>query len=81
MTAPVTGTVAEALDALVAAGSVAGLDTAAVRDEGERLAAVVAGFKQRADQIGEINDAELIAIIDRVDGVSAQEDEVYAAAG
>ncbi|PZU00669.1 MAG: 2-isopropylmalate synthase [Brevundimonas sp.] len=38
--------------------------------EGERLAAVVASFKQRADQIGEINDAELIAIIDRVDGVS-----------
>jgi len=37
--------------------------------EGERLAAVVAGFKQRADQIGEISDAELIAIIDRVDGV------------
>ena len=38
--------------------------------EGERLVAVVAGFKQRADQIGEINDAELIAIIDAVDGVS-----------
>ena len=32
-------------------------------------AAVVAGFKQRADQIGEISDAELIAIIDRADGV------------
>jgi len=31
---------------------------------------VVAGFKSRADQIGEINDTELIAIIDRVDGVS-----------
>ncbi|TFH71928.1 AAA family ATPase [Cellulomonas sp. HD19AZ1] len=42
MTAPATGTVAEALDALVAAGSAAGLDTAAVRDEGERLAAAVA---------------------------------------
>ena len=38
--------------------------------EGERLAAVVVGFKQRADQIGEINDAELIAIIDRVDGLA-----------
>nr|WP_316628974.1 hypothetical protein [uncultured Brevundimonas sp.] len=38
--------------------------------EGERLAAVVVGFKRRADQIGEINDAELIAIIDQVDGVS-----------
>ena len=49
--------------------------------EGERLAAVVAGFKQRADQIGEINDAELIAIIDRVDGVCVQQEEVYAAAG
>jgi adenylate kinase family enzyme len=42
VTAPVTGTVAEALVALVAAGSAAGLDTAAVRDEGERLAAAVA---------------------------------------
>ena len=49
--------------------------------EGERLAAVVAGFKRRADQIGEINDAELIAIIDRVDGVSVEQEEVYAAAG
>ena len=49
--------------------------------EGERLAAVVTGFKQRADQIGEINDAELIAIIDRVDGVSAEQGKVYAAAG
>ncbi|NBB50775.1 2-isopropylmalate synthase [Rhizobium sp. CRIBSB] len=48
--------------------------------EGDRLAAVMAGFKIRADQIGEINDHELIAIIDRVDGV-VHEDDVYAAAG
>ncbi|RZJ02513.1 MAG: 2-isopropylmalate synthase [Brevundimonas sp.] len=49
--------------------------------EGDRLAAVTASFKQRADLIGEINDAELIAIIDRVDGVHAPEEHAYAAAG
>jgi len=49
--------------------------------EGDRLAAVTASFKQRADLIGEINDAELIAIIDRVDGVVVQEEHAYAAAG
>ncbi|MBO9569381.1 MAG: AAA family ATPase [Cellulomonas iranensis] len=37
-----TATLAEALDALVAAGTAAGLDAGAVHDEGERLAAAVA---------------------------------------
>lgn len=45
---------------------------------GEKLAAVLAGFKRRADEIGEINDAELVAIIAQVDGVS---EPVYAAVG
>lgn len=51
--------------------------------EGQRLADVFAGFKQRADQIGEINDAELTAIIAAVTaaGASAQMDKTYAAAG
>ncbi|WP_236686765.1 AAA family ATPase [Cellulomonas sp. FA1] len=42
MTEPVTATLAEALDALVAAGTAAGLGAGAVHDEGERLAAAVA---------------------------------------
>ncbi len=46
--------------------------------EGDRLAAVVASFKVRADEIGEINDAELIAIIDRVDGVVPEPVAQYA---
>ncbi|RZJ78236.1 MAG: 2-isopropylmalate synthase, partial [Brevundimonas sp.] len=45
---------------------------------GERLAAVVAGFKRRADEIGEINDAELLGVIAAVDGTA---EPVYAAAG
>lgn len=50
--------------------------------EGQRLADVFAGFKQRADQIGEINDAELTAIIAAVAaGASAQMDKTYATAG
>ncbi|HUH23217.1 MAG TPA: 2-isopropylmalate synthase [Brevundimonas sp.] len=51
--------------------------------EGQRLADVFAGFKQRADQIGEINDAELTAIITAVTaaGASAQMDKTYATAG
>ena len=55
--------------------------------EGQRLAEVFAGFKQRADQIGEINDAELTAIITAVTaqtmtgGASAQMDKTYATAG
>ena len=45
---------------------------------GDLLAQVFAGFKRRADEIGEINDAELTAII-----ASAQDSErpAYAAAG
>jgi len=46
--------------------------------EGQRLADVFAGFKQRADQIGEINDAELTAIIA---ATAPQQDKTYAAAG
>lgn len=42
MTAPATRGVTAALDALVAAGTAAGLDAGAVRDEGERLVAAVA---------------------------------------
>ncbi|WP_087508547.1 AAA family ATPase [Cellulomonas iranensis] len=42
MTAPATRGVTAALDALVAAGTAAGLGAGAVRDEGERLAAAVA---------------------------------------
>ena len=51
--------------------------------EGQRLADVFAGFKQRADQIGEINDAELTAIIAAVTaaGASAHMDKTYATAG
>jgi len=51
--------------------------------EGQRLADVFAGFKQRADQIGEINDAELTAIITAVTAgsASAQMDKTYATAG
>ncbi|HUH09817.1 MAG TPA: 2-isopropylmalate synthase [Brevundimonas sp.] len=51
--------------------------------EGQRLADIFAGFKQRADQIGEINDAELTAIITAVTaaGASAQMDKTYATAG
>ena len=48
--------------------------------EGQRLADVFAGFKQRADQIGEINDAELTAIIAAVTA-SAPQDTTYATAG
>lgn len=46
--------------------------------EGQRLAEVFAGFKRRADEIGEINDAELTAIIA---ATSPQQDKTYAAAG
>lgn len=52
--------------------------------EGDRLAAVVVGFKARADQIGEINDEELLAIIASVDAAATghlQEEPAYAAAG
>jgi len=51
--------------------------------EGQRLADVFAGFKQRADQIGEINDAELTAIIAAVTAGagSARQDTTYATAG
>ena len=55
--------------------------------EGQRLADVFAGFKHRADQIGEINDAELTAIIAAVTAqtmtgdASAQQDKTYATAG
>ena len=50
---------------------------------GAHLAAAFAGFKTRADQIGEINDAELTAIIAAVTaaGASAQMDKTYATAG
>lgn len=48
---------------------------------GDHLAAAFAGFKQRADQIGEINDHELLAIIaaSRPDA-SAPQEYAYAAA-
>ncbi len=46
--------------------------------EGQRLAEVFAGFKRRADEIGEINDAELTAIIA---ATAPQQDKTYAAAG
>ena len=52
--------------------------------DGQRLADVFAGFKRRADEIGEINDAELTAIIAAVTaqaGASAQMDKTYATAG
>ena len=55
--------------------------------EGQHLADVFAGFKHRADQIGEINDAELTAIIAAVTAqtmtgaASAQQDKTYATAG
>ena len=52
--------------------------------DGQRLAEVFAGFKRRADEIGEINDAELTAIIAAVTaqaGASAQMDKTYATAG
>jgi 2-isopropylmalate synthase len=47
--------------------------------DGQRLADVFAGFKRRADEIGEINDAELTAIIAAV--TAPQQDTTYAAAG
>ena len=46
--------------------------------DGDRLAAVVTGFKQRADQIGEIDDAELIAIIDQAERAADQKVLRYA---
>ena len=46
--------------------------------DGDRLAAVVTGFKQRADQIGEIDDAELIAIIDQAERTADQKVLRYA---
>lgn len=52
--------------------------------DGQRLADVFAGFKRRADEVGEINDAELTAIIAAVtaqSGASAQMDKTYATAG
>jgi 2-isopropylmalate synthase len=49
---------------------------------GPHLAAAFAGFKARADEIGEINDHELLAIIEasRPDAAPRQE-YAYAAAG
>ena len=46
---------------------------------GEVLAEVFAGFKRRADEIGEINDTELTAII--AAAADRQERPAYAAAG
>ncbi|WP_295707673.1 2-isopropylmalate synthase [uncultured Brevundimonas sp.] len=46
--------------------------------DSERMAAVVSGFKQRADQIGEIDDAELIAIIDQAERAADQKVLRYA---
>ncbi|MFN3668259.1 MAG: 2-isopropylmalate synthase [Brevundimonas sp.] len=47
---------------------------------GPHLAAAFAGFKTRADEIGEINDQELLAIIEAARPVAPQE-YAYAAAG
>lgn len=47
---------------------------------GPHLAAAFAGFKSRADEIGEINDQELLAIIEAARPVAPQE-YAYAAAG
>nr|WP_313633522.1 2-isopropylmalate synthase [Brevundimonas naejangsanensis] len=49
--------------------------------EGETLAAVFAGFKRRADEIGEINDTELTAIINAAAPTETRQERAYAAAG
>ncbi len=49
--------------------------------EGDTLAAVFAGFKRRADEIGEINDTELTAIINAAAQTETRQERAYAAAG
>lgn len=48
---------------------------------GVHLTAAFAGFKTRADQIGEIDDRELLAIIEAARPVTHYEEPAYAAAG
>lgn len=49
---------------------------------GAHLAAAFAGFKRRADEIGEINDHELLAIIEASrPGAAPRQEYAYAAAG
>lgn len=48
---------------------------------GAHLSAAFAGFKTRADQIGEINDRELLAIIEATRPVPCYEEPPYAAVG
>lgn len=48
---------------------------------GDHLNAAFSGFKTRADQIGEINDRELLAIVEAARPVTCHEEPAYAAAG
>ena len=48
---------------------------------GEHLSAAFAGFKTRADQIGEIDDIELLAIVEAARPAPCYEEPAYAAAG
>ncbi len=48
---------------------------------GAHLTGAFAAFKHRADQIGEINDQELLAIVEASRPATHQEDRAYAAAG
>jgi 2-isopropylmalate synthase len=48
---------------------------------GEHLNAAFSGFKTRADQIGEINDRELMAIVEASRPAPCYEEPAYAAAG
>ncbi len=47
----------------------------------EHLNAAFSGFKTRADQIGEIDDRELLAIVEAARPVTCYEEPAYAAAG
>lgn len=48
---------------------------------GHHLTGAFAAFKSRADQIGEINDQELLAIVEASRPATPHEDRAYAAAG
>jgi 2-isopropylmalate synthase len=48
---------------------------------GEHLNAAFSGFKARADQIGEIDDRELLAIVEAARPVTRYEEPAYAAVG
>lgn len=48
---------------------------------GDHLNAAFSGFKTRADQIGEIDDRELLAIVEAARPVTRYEEPAYAAAG